>query len=235
MKAVYLIPIIGIILIALCASGCVAATDTPVSPTENPTLTPTAVQTAVPTATAGTQTQDKIIGTWKLAKEHTGQTGAYVKDLTITFNSDGTCIETDYWSDGDTGHLIGNWKKTGDNTYTYDAYRLFTLKDGALVAWFDSRTMYGSNTFVGKWEQKDEDKEMVYVEYIINADGTGTEIRKADMNGETQSMEVPLTWKDFGGGNYQVFIEDPEIAYTAQMISDNEIYEPELKDTLVRV
>lgn len=225
MKPFYLIPFISIILLVLCAAGCVSTPDNPVTPTQTPTIFPT----------PDVQTQDKLIGTWTLAEEHAPQTGAYVKNCVITFNPDGTCIETDYWSDGDTGHLIGNWKKTGENTYVYDAYRLFTLKDGKLTAWFDSRTMYGSDTFVGKWVQKDEDKEIVYVEYIINADGTGTEIRKSDMNGETQTMNVPLTWKDFGNGNYQVFMNDPKTEYIVEMVSDNKIYEPQLGDTLVRV
>lgn len=238
MKPFYLLPIISIILLVLCAAGCVAAPDNPATPTANPTPLHTLYPTATPTVlpNQGPADADKIIGFWKLSRNNPVQKEIYVMYYTLNFNADGTCTETNYWSDGDVSHLIGTWKKTGEDTYKYEVYRLFSVKDNVLHAWFDSRNLYGSKTFAGKWEQKDEDKEAVYVEYIINNDGTGTEVRKADINGETQSMNVPFTWKDFRNGNYQVvFSEEPKNEYTVQLLSGDKLLELELQDTLVRV
>lgn len=224
MKLIYTLPILAVILL-LCTAGCIST----VTPNGEQTPTQTTVQTPSPD-----NPSEKLIGTWKLSEPKTPDGSTAIISYTITFNPDGTCAETDYWSDGDASHWAGNWKKTGDNTYTYNAYPLFTVQNGVLHTWYDSVNLYGSETFIGKWVQKEEDKSLVYFEYIFNKDGTGTQIRKADMNGETQSMNVPLVWKDLGGEKYQVIINNETTDYQIQLISDTTIFEPELNEYLTK-
>jgi len=249
MKPIYLIPVLAVILL-VCAAGCVSVpavqtvpTASPsaaptVSPTSSVIVTPVVTATPVPSVTSSAvTTDDKIVGTWKLSKDKTITGKEGIVSYTVTFNSDGTCTETDYWSDGDQSHWVGYWQKTGDGTYLYNTYPRFIVENGVLHTWYDSVKLYGQEKLTGgKWVQKDEDKSIVYHEYLFKSDGTGTQTRLSDINGETQSMDVPITWKKFGSDNvYQIIINGETADYPVQMISDNEIYEPNQKDTLIRV
>lgn len=197
MKKIFLIA--AVILAIVCFSaGCInSGGDVTATPTEIPTVT------SVPTQTP--DSDDAIIGTWQSTESYQ-ITNQFTYSYQLKFNADGTCVETDTWSDGDEVYWIGSWEKTGDGKYRYELGHMYVVSDDGTTLTDSYGYTIPGNGFIGTWTETDKSRG-TYLEYVFTSDGKGTRT-VYKMSGEVYDL-MSLDWIEIDNGIYKVYYTEP--------------------------